>query len=219
MNQSQNAEWRGVPIASAQVICVLVHGRWQSPKAMEDAVLARLNAKSVAFCLPRAAGGSWYAARAVDVLTDVTRAELGASCDHLDQIVQAARNAAPGVPIVVAGFSQGACLALEWLCSGGSRPDALVALTGCRVGTMTDHSRPAALNGVPVYLTGGDADPWIPVSAFADAVGSLGLAGARLRADMFPGREHEVSAPEIAMLDLVLRELAEGAAVTFGTPR
>ena len=72
-----------------------------------------------------------------------------------------------------------------------------------------------ALAALPVYLTGGDADPWIPVSAFAEAAAAVGGAHARLRADLFPGRGHEVSAAEIAVLDAMLADLAAGRPVSL----
>ena len=115
------------------------------------------------------------------------------------------RAQAPGVPLVLAGFSQGACLSLEAACAGLA-PDAVVAFTGCRVGVPGDDRPRRLATGLSVYLSAGDADPWIPVSAFAEAVGELGSGGARLTAQVFPGRAHEVSAQEIAMLD---RHLAE----------
>ena len=83
-----------------------------------------------------------------------------------------------------------------------------------------ERSRPSALPaGLPVYLTGGSNDPWIPVSAFAEAAAELGRGEAALRMDVFPGRPHEVSAPEIAMLDAVLTDLAAGRAPRFEVPR
>jgi phospholipase/carboxylesterase len=76
---------------------------------------------------------------------------------------------------------------------------------------VAGDKRPAALpRDLPVYLSAGDDDPWIPVAAFADAVSELGQGGARLRADVFPGRAHEVSTTEIAMLDGILADLAAG---------
>jgi phospholipase/carboxylesterase len=63
---------------------------------------------------------------------------------------------------------------------------------------------------LPVYLSGGDSDPWIPVSAFADAAQTLGGKGANLRADLFPRRGHEVSDAEIAMLGGILADLTAG---------
>lgn len=202
----------------ARALCVLVHGRGQSPEEMRAHVLARLTAPDVALVLPRAGGATWYNARAVDPLTDTTRTELAASRDGLAQVVADLRAQATGRPLVLAGFSQGACLALELAFAGGS-PDALVALTGCRVGVPGDD-RPARLApGLPVYLSAGSDDPWIPLAAFAQAAADLGAAGAALRADVFPGRPHEVSAAETAMLDAVLADLAAGNPPRFEAPR
>lgn len=208
----------GADLAGARVVCVLVHGRGQSPEAMLDHVVRHLPLDGVAWVLPRAPGGSWYAARAVDPLTDTTRTELGAALSGLRQVIGDAR-ALTGRPLVLAGFSQGACLSLEHAFTGEAVADAVLAFTGCRVGQATDV-RPRALPfGLPVYLTGGDADPWIPVSAFAEAAAELGTQGAKLRADVFPGRAHEVSAPERAMLASVLGALAHDRPVTMEAPR
>lgn len=207
----------GAEPAVAKALCVFVHGRGQTPEEMVDQVIRHLP-QNVAYALPRAGGKSWYAARAVDPLTDATRAELSASLAHLHRGIIALRAASPS-RLLLAGFSQGACLSLEHACTGQASPDALAALTGCRVGNATD-TRPTALpNGLPVYLTGGDADPWIPVAAFAEAAADLGRQGAALRADLFPGRAHEVSRPEIAMLSAILSDLAKGRAPRLAAPR
>jgi len=194
-----------------------VHGRGQSPEEMEAAVIRRLTCPDVHYVLPRAGDAVWYRARAVDPLTVETREELGQSARDLAGLVS--RVAAEGAPVVLAGFSQGACLSLEAVFTGEVVPAAVVAFTGCRVGTVgcARSSRLAA--GMPVYLSGGDSDPWIPVSAFAEAVGELGAAGAALRADVFPGRGHEVSGAEVAVLDGVLADLAAGRAVAMGAGR
>lgn len=194
----------------AKAICVFVHGRGQSPEAMQSHVLARLSAPAVAFVLPRAPQGAWWDARAVDPLTPVARAQLSAALDHIAAAVAAARGELPGLPLLLAGFSQGACLAIEYLCAGLPPPEALAALTGCRVGVAADGRAEAIPAGLPVYLSGADADPWIPVDAFADAAQSLGRKGVSLRADLFPGRSHEVSDAEIAMLEAMLADLTAG---------
>lgn len=109
----------------------------------------------------------------------------------------------------------GLTLTLEYAFANGSWHGALVALTGCRVGRVSDDRPTADLDGLPVYLTGGDADPWIPVTAFAGATSALGTTRARLRADMFPGRGHEASLPEMALNNAILAELAAGKSVTL----
>lgn len=209
----------GVAPDRAKALCVFVHGRNQSPEEMEATVIRRLSARDVAFALPRAGEKTWYAARAVDPLIDTTRAELGESLDGLASVIDGLRARAPGLPLVLAGFSQGACLSLEHAFTGRAAPDAVVAFTGCRVGTVRDE-RPAALPpGLPVYLSAGSADPWIPVAAFAEAAAALGQAEATLRCDVFPNRPHEVSAAEIALLDSVLSDLAAGHPPRMEAPR
>lgn len=200
----------GADLSVAKALCVFVHGRGQSPEDMQSHVLARLNTAGVAFVLPRAPGSSWYGAKAVDPLTPDTRAALADGLAHLRKLIEQARAACPGLPLLLAGFSQGACLSLEYALSGLPAPDALAALTGCRVGVEAD-ARPQSLRpGLPVYLTGADADPWIPVAAFAEAALTLGRNRAALRTDLFPGRAHEVSDPEIAMLRAMLADMVAG---------
>ena len=205
--------------AEARAVCVLVHGRGQSPEEMQAHVLARLDAPGMAFVLPRAPASSWYAAKAVDPLTAETRGALAAALDVIAADIAAARLAHPSRPLLLAGFSQGACLSLEYAFSGRPAPDALVALTGCRVGARDDDRARDLPPDLPVYLTGSDADPWIPVTAFAEAATELGLGKARLRADLFPGRPHEVADAEVAMLQAMLDDMAAGHAPRMAAPR
>jgi len=210
---------RGASGPEAKALCVFVHGRGQSPEAMESHVLARLSAPGVAFALPRAPRGAWYDAKAIDPVSDTTRAQLQEALEILDAEIAALRADFPGLPLVLAGFSQGACLAIEHVCRGSDAPQALVAFTGCRVGTA-DCDRPrAAPKDLPAYLSGSDGDPWIPITAMAEAMLELGRQGLRLRSDVFPGRAHEASDAEIAMLGTMLADLAAGTAPGQGAAR
>jgi predicted esterase len=212
MSESAKPLLLGEAPGSAAVVCVFTHGRNQSPEAMAEHVVRHLTAPGVAYVLPRAASGSWYDARAVDPLTDATRSQLSLSLDYLREIAEALP---AGRPAVMAGFSQGACLSLEYAMRYGPWEGALASLTGCRVGIADDDRPRNDLGGMPAYLTGSDADPWIPLAATAQATLELGTAKARLRADVFPGRQHEVSPGEIRVLDGMLRQLAEGKEVQW----
>ena len=209
----------GVAAGKAKVLCIFVHGRNQSPEEMEVAVIRHLSTPDVAFALPRAGDKCWYNALAVAPLVDTSRAELSASLADLSALVRALRAEAPGLPLVLAGFSQGACLSLEHAFTGDAAPDAVVAFTGCRVGVASDTRAANLSPNLPVYLSAGNADPWIPLPAFAQAATELGAAGAELRLDVFAGRPHEVSTAEIAMLDAVLTDLSTGRAPRFEAPR
>jgi len=205
MTANSAALFRGEALKSAQVICVLTHGRGQSPEAMDEQILRRVKAPQTAFVLPRAATGSWYDAKAVDPLSETTVTQLHASLAQLRGIVAEFPKA---TPVVMAGFSQGACLSIEYALRFGGWNGALVAFTGCRVGQAQDNLPRSSLTDLPAYISGSDADPWIPLSAFTQAVQELGAAEARVRADVFPKRGHEVSQAEIAMLEKALQSLA-----------
>ena len=196
--------WHG-PVTGAKALCVFVHGRGQTPEDMVSGVLSRLSVRGVAFALPRAPGKSWYKAEAVDPLTAETEGELAASLGILRATVRAALARVAG-PMMIAGFSQGACLSVEYALRHGGWGGALAAFTGARVGSAGSAPvRPLAmLKGMEVYLSGGDADPWITTQAFSEAAGDLAASGAHLRAEVFPGRAHEVSDAEITMLDGML---------------
>lgn len=209
MSQNPTPLLRGEALHNAAVVCVFVHGRGQPPELMDEAVIRRLKTSGVAYVLPRAPGGAWYAARAVDPLTEQSRGQLTASLEHLSAAINdASGQARPGTPLLLAGFSQGACLVLEYALKFGPWSGALASLTGCRVGVATDDRPLSDLAGLPVYMTAADGDAWIPVPNWAEAAEAMAKARARLRADFFPGRGHEPSPPEIIVLDSMLAALA-----------
>lgn len=199
----------GAPPEEALVHCIFIHGRTQSPEDMQEQVVARLKTAGVAYVLPRATGNSWYAARATDALTETTRQQLEQSVDHIRGLVRGiSKGSAHPRPLVIGGFSQGACLAMEYAMRNGPWHGAMVNLTGCRVGTPQCTRPFADLDGLPVYLTGSDKDSWIPADAMANAAEALARARARLRCDIVPDRAHEVSSHEIATFDLMLSGMA-----------
>ena len=200
----------GCSIAEAKVVCIFVHGRGQSPEAMREYVIARLQNRDVAYLLPRAPTGSWYDAKAVDPLTAHTRLQMGAALTQIENLVETIPKAKP---LLIGGFSQGACLVLEYALKNGAWNGAMVNFTACRVGAKTDARPSASLANFPVYLTGSNVDPWIPVYAWAEAAEALNNAGARLRVETFPGRSHEVSHDEISTLSEMLSALSNGSSI------
>lgn len=201
--------------AHADALCVFVHGRGQSPEEMGEHVIARLRNTTAHVVLPRAPGGVWYDARAIDPLSAHSESQLEAALDAIDAAIDLAiSEGAPGDRVVLAGFSQGACLALEYALRRPGRLRGLVAFTGCRVGGDLRAQAAAFLDGLPAYLSCGDADPWIPLDAFFEAAQDMAQAGAALRVEVFPGRAHEVLDAEITVLEAMLEQVAAGRAAS-----
>lgn len=201
----------GATPEEADVHCIFIHGRTQSPEDMREQLIDRLSVTGVAFALPRAAGNSWYSARATEPLTPATRDELEVSLTYIRGLADDLSRRGNATPLVLGGFSQGACLAIEYAMKYGSWHGAMVNLTGCRVGAPECDRPFADLDRMPVYLTGSDKDPWIPVDAFAKAAESLARSRARLRCDILPDRAHEISSCEIAGFEKILLNIADQA--------
>ncbi len=124
---------------------------------------------------------------------------------------------APRDRIVIGGFSQGACMTLELAMASGRWPGAAFCLTGFRVGCIGDERPAADLTGMPVYLSNGARDPFITLPEFSETLRELGVAGARVRSDLFPREAHVMSPPEIATVDAMLRAVADGSPLFCGS--
>ncbi|WP_211216589.1 alpha/beta hydrolase [Yoonia vestfoldensis] len=205
--------FHGADPGDAKVICIVVHGRGQTQADMMDSIVARVAVPDVRFVLPKSEGHGWYAARAIDPLTDETLVEMHNGVRQVTTLIKAERAAAPDVPVLLCGFSQGACLSVETLMCQPTIVDAACLFTACRIGAETDNLPRKPLDGLNVYASCGDADPWIPAQAHHRMLADLTRAGARLRSDMFPGRPHEVTDTEIAALSGMLRALAHGTLI------
>ena len=121
--------------------------------------------------------------------------------------------AASGIPsdrVILAGFSQGACLTLEYVARHPRRYGALAGLTGGLIGPPGSlGGYEGSLEGTPVFLGSGDPDPHVPWARVEETAEILGRLGADVELERYPGRPHTVSEDELLRLDsLVERALA-----------
>ena len=199
----------GASAEAARAVCVFLHGRGQTAAQMQEDVIARVDAPDVHFVLPQSPGPAWYDAKAVDPMTETAATQLDAALALVQAAIASASEAVQGRPLIIAGFSQGACLATEYLLRGG-KADAAVLLTGCRVGAPDADLPETPLGSIPVYLSNGDEDPWIPLWAWRKAEEALVRQGARVRSEVFPGRGHLVSDDEIHAFSSLLSAVGKG---------
>jgi phospholipase/carboxylesterase len=134
---------------------------------------------------------------------DVARAAVHAVAHEL-------RARAHGLPLVVAGFSQGGMLALD--CVLQSPPlavDALAIWSGSRLAFSEWAPGLHRLNGVPVHLVHGRADANLGLDAGAALRDALVAEGAVVRWSPFDGG-HEIPLQAWVGLRRLMREVGEG---------
>jgi predicted esterase len=203
---------------AARAGLVLAHGRGGTAEDILSLGTA-LGLGDLALAAPQAPGNSWWP---TSFLAPHTRMEapLEAALAAMDGAVAALE--AEGLArasIAVAGFSQGACLALEWAARRGGPLAGAFGFSGGLVGTgdaggpglealyghgekRFDYS--ARLDGIPVWISVHETDPHIPLARVARSAEVFAGAGAQVARHTAPGAGHTVFAEDIAALQAAL---------------
>lgn len=199
--------------ADAAAVAIFVHGRHRSPDEMRELAL-QLALPLMRFIMPAAPGGTWYPE---SFMAPIERNEpsLSASLAGYAQIVdELLELGVPEAQIVLAGFSQGACLTAEMLVRHPRRYGAALILTGGLIGPPgTRWPAQPDLAGVPIYLTGSRVDEWVPVTRVEETERVLRESGAIVKLRVFEDRSHHVCEEEIAAMRDMLSCLAARNAI------
>jgi predicted esterase len=148
----------GRKLSEAAGAIILVHGRGGSA---EDILQLRneLDYPELAYVAPQAAENTWYP---YSFLAPIEQNEpwLTSALNKLKNTVgNITREGIPQDKIVIAGFSQGACLASEFVARNAANCGGLIAFTGGLIGPPgTDFHNTGSLSGTPVFLGAGDPD-------------------------------------------------------------
>ena len=205
----------GVPPGEAAGALILVHGR--GGDAVDMLGLAELVAPPRTLCLaPQAAGHTWYPNRFTE---PVARNEphLGSALSVLGDLVD--RVADAGLPperTALLGFSQGACLALEFTLRRARRFGAVIGFSGGLIGNAVAPAPVGArpFGGMPVLLGCSERDPHIPLGRVRETDAVLRALGAEVVTRIYPGGGHDINEDE---LDLARRLLARVAGAPPGS--
>ncbi len=189
----------GSPLSQALSAVILVHGRGSSPH--DIAGLADvIPGASLAFLAPAATGGTWYPQR---FLAPLERNEpwLSSALDVIDQLVTEVLAAGiASEKIGLAGFSQGACLVLEYASRHPRRYGFVAGLSGALIGPP-DTPRPAGdLHRTPVLLGCAERDAHIPLDYVERSAEILSRLNADVTKQIFPGAAHAVFPAEAEWL-------------------
>ena len=198
----------GTPLGEAQAALVMVHGRGGSVEDMRG-LAGELDYPQLAYVAPAAAGRTWYPYSFLERLAR-NEPHLSSALRLVVRAVEKATSAnLPAARVVLLGFSQGACLALEFTARNALRYGGVVGLSGGLIGPEgTPRDYPGRMDGTPVFLGCGDVDPHVPKRRVDETAGVLERLGARVTERIYPGMGHTINADEItatrSLLETVL---------------
>ena len=203
--------WFGPVLEEAESAVVLIHGRGDSSRGIL-ALAEEFEAPRTAFLAPQAVSFSWYP---YSFLSEVELNEpwLSSALDRVEAAVTAVGTVIPDQRIVLMGFSQGACLALEFAARNTRRYGGVVAFSGGLIGPDgTPRGYPGSLEGTPVFLGCSDVDPHIPVGRVHESAHVMKGLGGEVEERIYPGMGHTINEDEIAWASRLLTSIrAEGS--------
>jgi predicted esterase len=197
----------GAPLAEAAGALVLLHGRGGS--AQDMLALARdLQADSLAWLVPEAAGRLWYPFSLLEK-PERNRPHLNSALALVKRVME--KIAAANVPperVVLLGFSQGASVALEFAARNARRYGGLVALSGALLGPEgTPREYAGSLAGTPLFLGCGDSDPHLPKRRVDETAAVFTRLGATVTQRVYPGLGHAMNEEEMVAARGMMEEV------------
>src|SRR5207302_10190266 len=196
----------GEPVASARAAMILLHGRGASAEDIMT-IASEVQHPGWAYLAPQAVGNTWYPNPFTAPL-ESNEPYLSAALDMVSKLVERVEPRVPAQRLMLLGFSQGACLTLEWAARHARRYGAVVGLSGGLIGPDgTPRDYPGSFEGTPAFLGCSDVDPYIGKDRVIEASEVFKRMGAEVTVRLYPGMAHTVSGDEIAAVRALVESI------------
>lgn len=200
----------GIELEAARAAMIMVHGRGATAESILQ-LADVLDQPGFAYLAPQAANSTWYPH---SFLQPIERNEPWlTSALHVIAGVLALVSDAGILPerTVLLGFSQGACLTLEYVARNATRYGGVAGLSGGLIGPDdTPRDYPGSLDGTPVFLGCSDIDFHLPVERVRHSTEVLRNLGGNVTERIYPGMGHEINLDEIRFVQQMMGSLVAG---------
>ncbi|HEY4148012.1 MAG TPA: dienelactone hydrolase family protein [Chitinophagaceae bacterium] len=191
----------GRAMEKAKGALIMLHGRGGDAKDILN-LSDELNVKELAIFALQANHHSWYPYSFM-VPEVENQPALDCSLHIISETVDDILSAGISVDkVYFLGFSQGACLTLEFIARNARRYGGAVAFTGGLIGERLIPSNYIGdFAGTPVLITTGDDDTHVPLSRVKSSVQQLKLQAANVKLEVYQGRAHTITRDELKLAD------------------
>ncbi|MBX3012299.1 MAG: dienelactone hydrolase family protein [Caldilineaceae bacterium] len=197
IHQGQPIYTTGKPLAEAKGALILIHGRGATAQSI--LTLAQpLAHPELAYLAPQAAGNTWYP---YSFLMPLAQNEpyLSSALQQVGAVLE--QVTAAGIPpeqVILGGFSQGACLAAEFVARNAQRYGGLLVFSGGLIGPpQTPRTYAGSLADTPVFLGCSDIDAHIPKERVIESAAVFRQLGAQVTDKLYPNLGHTIIDDEI----------------------
>lgn len=198
---------KGEPLESAKAAMVMIHGRNATTSHILSLV-PEIDQPGFVYLAPQAAGNTWYPNSFLAPI-ESNEPNLSSAFNVLKMIFSHLRVA--GIPpekTMLLGFSQGACLILEFVARNARRYGGVVGLSGGLIGpdgTPRDYA--GKFDGTPIFMGCSDVDSHIPLKRVQESAKVLREMGGEVTPRIYPGMGHTVNDDEIEFVKMMMKQL------------
>lgn len=208
-HQDQELVTAGSALEDASAVAILVHGRGATARSIVQ-MGGEFHQPGLALLAPQAAGNTWYPnpfTAPVEMNEPGRTSGLQAIKDGLDRATDA------GIPTdksLILGFSQGGCLASEFVVRNPERYGGLAALSGGLIGeTITTDEYHGDLDDTPAFLGCSDRDPHIPAERVRETATVLESLDAAVETRLYEAMGHGVNEDELSYVSEMAASLVD----------
>ncbi|MDR9418046.1 alpha/beta hydrolase [Gracilimonas sp.] len=197
----------GVDTSEADAAMIMIHGRGATAQSILPLANELDTDLKLTLRAPQASGNTWYP-NSFMAPSDQNQPGLSSGLQKIFDIVQDLK--AEGISedqIYILGFSQGACLASEFVARHPKKYAGLIALSGGLIGTGTSvpHDEYSGdLENTPIFMGCSDIDPHIPKERVNESADMLKSLNANVNKKLYPGMGHTVTRDEILEINKLL---------------
>lgn len=196
----------GQSLETARAAMILIHGRGATADDIMT-VAAEIQQPGWAFLAPQAEGNAWYP-NPFTAPIESNEPYFSAALDMLSRLLDDTALHVPLERVALLGFSQGACLTLEFAARNAARYGAIFGLSGGLIGPDgAPRDYPGSFEGTPAFLGCSDVDPHIRKERVLEAARVYERMGARVTERLYPGMGHLVSPDEIDTVRDIMRSI------------
>ena len=197
----------GSKLVDAGAAMILLHGRGAG--AADIIGLADIfDRPDIAYLAPDARGHVWYHN---PFMTPAAGNEpyLSSALGVVARLIaQAGKAGVPPEKIALLGFSQGACLALDFAARNPRRYGAVLALSGGLIGArIMPASYSGSLAGTPVLLGCSNVDPFIPLERVQESAAIMRHLGGDVTERIYPGAGHSIVQDEVGEMRRIVEAM------------
>lgn len=205
-HRGQPLETAGAPPQAADAAVVMLHGRSSTAKHILRLV-DEFYHHGVMYLAPQAARRTWYPRSGYGPFEDNEPWFSSALGRVSDALGVAAEAGVPPERVLVFGFSQGGCLACEFVARNPRRYGGLVALSGSLLGPEIREGYGGSLDGTPVFLGCSEDDSYVPAGRVRESAAVFERLGGDATARLYDGLGHEINDDEMRRLDALVADL------------